>query len=121
MYQNKPSPADIFNMIEAEKEIEKDSFRYDFNFDKLSNYNETIVSINLRIPFRKLHLLYLIPYQILKSYWSVILRRTDSNIIEGLRYHIDTEREHLKEIEDFFPLKKINFDVEFPHLLKKRD
>lgn len=121
MYKNKPTPAEMLHIIEAEKEIKSDSFRYDFKFEKLSNYDETIVEINFRIPFRKLHLLYLIPYQILKSYWSVVTRRTDEIVMKDFNSLINTEKEHLEEVNKFFPILKIDENMEFPHLLKEGD
>jgi hypothetical protein len=100
----------------AEKSLENNCYSYHFDFDKFSNYAETIVSINIRLTFNKLHLIYLIPYQILKAYWSVVLRRTDT--LNNFQFHEETERKDLQKIDEFFPISKVDTQKNFPDLLE---
>jgi len=99
--------------------IEKDYFDYSFEFEKFGKYEDTVVCIRLKIPFRKLHLLYLIPYQILKSYWSVLFRKTDNNSIKNMQECITVEKEHLSIINEFLPIEKIDLFDNFPHIIKE--
>jgi len=90
-------------------------FKYSCRFKKLSNYNETVVSVSFTLPFRKLHLIYLFPLQILSSYWSEILRKVPERY---RHYCLEDMADHMKEIEEFFPSEKVNADNKFPHLIK---
>lgn len=91
--------------------------RLNIDFVKFGNYDNTIVDISIRVPFRSIHIIYLVPLQVLKAYWAILFR--NPHIIGKHEYtsYLDAEKEHVDEINEFMPVSKIDIDKKFPHIL----
>ncbi|GAB6121135.1 hypothetical protein [Dysgonomonas termitidis] len=100
----------------SDYDTQAENYCYSLTFDKLGNYNDTVVSINIRIPFKRLHLIYLIPYHVIKAYWNAVIRNINLSRLSSFPDMVASEKEELSKVESFMPLDKINAEAEFPDI-----